>query len=126
MIFFSAIVTPSVFVSLNNKGSSKFLRTIFPRMFLFGFTITFLTLILSVYSSSILNSVILIIIGLSFIINRNYLTPMINKFKDLELEGDMIAAKQFKLTHHLSVLLFILNFVLLLTILINNYLYSNL
>ena len=43
MIFFMAVVSPSVFATLSTNGSSKFLRTIFPRMFLFGFIIALLS-----------------------------------------------------------------------------------
>ena len=37
MFFFMAVVSPSVFATLSSNASSKFLRTIFPRLFLFGF-----------------------------------------------------------------------------------------
>ena len=112
MIFFMAVVSPSVFATLSTNASSKFLRTIFPRMFLFGFIITFLSLILSYISGNILNSILLIIVAMSFIINRNYLTPKINDFRDKELEGDKKASSSFKYMHLLSVLLFVLNFFL--------------
>ena len=121
MIFFSAVVSPSVFASLNSKGSSKFLRTIFPRMFLFGFLISLIGIILTFISSDFYNSIILAIIALSFIINRNYLTPMINNFRDQELEGNKVAAKKFKVMHLFSVLLFIINFFLLILVIVLNY-----
>ena len=92
MIFFMAVVSPSVFATLSSNASSKFLRTIFPRMFLFGFIIAFLSLILSYISGNILNSISLIVVAVSFIINRNYLTPKINNFIDKELEGDKKAS----------------------------------
>ena len=126
MIFFTAVVSPSVFASLNNNGSSKFLRTIFPRMFLFGFFISTIGIILTLISSSFYNSIILSIIGLSFLINRNYLTPMINNFRDQELGGSLIAAKKFKIMHLLSVLLFVINFFLLILVIVLNYLNYNL
>ena len=122
MIFFSAVVSPSVFASLNSKGSSKFLRTIFPRMFLFGFIISFIGILLTLVSSSFYNSIILVVVALSFIINRNYLTPMINNFRDQELEGSIDAAKKFKVMHLFSVLLFVINFFLLILIIVLNYL----
>ena len=121
MIFFSAVVSPSVFASLSSKGSSKFLRTIFPRMFLFGFLISLIGMILTFISSDFYNSIILAIIALSFIINRNYLTPMINNFRDQELEGNKVAAKKFKVMHLFSVLLFIINFFLLILVIVLNY-----
>ena len=121
MIFFMAVVSPSVFTTLSTNASSKFLRTIFPRMFLFGFIIAILSLVLCYISSNILNSILLIIVAMSFIINRNYLTPKINDFRDKELEGDKKASSSFKYMHLVSVLLFVLNFIILIGIVINNY-----
>ena len=126
MIFFMAVVSPSVFVTLSTNASSKFLRTIFPRMFLFGFIIAILSLILSYISDDILNSILLVIVAISFIINRNYLTPKINNFRDKELEGGDKASSNFKYMHLLSVLLFILNFIILVSIVIINYFNYNL
>ena len=126
MIFFMAVVSPSVFATLSTNASSKFLRTIFPRMFLFGFIIAVLSLILSYISGDILNSILLIAVAISFIINRNYLTPKINNFRDKELEGDKKASSSFKYMHLLSVLLFILNFIFLVSIVIINYFNYNL
>ena len=126
MIFFMAVVSPSVFATLSTNASSKLLRTIFPRMFLFGFIIAILSLVLCYISSNSLNSILLIIVAISFIINRNYLTPKINDFRDKELEGDKKASSSFKYMHLLSVLLFVLNFVILIGIVINNYFNYNL
>ena len=126
MIFFMAVVSPSVFATLSSNASSKFLRTIFPRMFLFGFIIAVLSLIFSFISGNILNCILLIIVAISFIINRNYLTPKINDFRDKELEGDKKASSGFKYMHLLSVLLFVLNFIILIGIVINNYFNYNL
>ena len=126
MIFFMAVVSPSVFATLSTNASSKFLRTIFPRMFLFGFIIAILSLILSYFSGNILNSILLVIVAVSFIINRNYLTPKINNFRDKELEGDKKASFNFKYMHLLSVLLFLLNFIILVSIVIINYFNYNL
>ena len=126
MIFFMAVVSPSVFATLSSNASSKFLRKIFPRMFLFGFIIAVLSLIFSFISGNILNCILLIIVAISFIINRNYLTPKINDFRDKELEGDQKESSSFKYMHLLSVLLFILNFIILLGIIILNYFNYNL
>ena len=121
-----AVVSPSIFATLSTNTSSKLLRRIFPRMFLFGFIIAILSLVLCYISSNILNSILLIIVAMSFIINRNYLTPKINDFRDKELEGDKKASSSFKYMHLLSVLLFVLNFIILIGIVINNYFNYNL
>ena len=126
MVFFMAVVSPSVFATLSTNASSKLLRTIFPRMFLFGFIIAILSLVLCYISSNILNSILLIIVAMSFIINRNYLTAKINNIRDKELEGDKKASSSFKYMHLLSVLLFVLNFIILIGIVINNYFNYNL
>ena len=126
MIFFMAVISPSVFATLSTNASSKLLRTIFPRIFLLGFIIAILSLVLCYISSNILNSILLIIVAMSFIINRNYLTPKINDFRDKELEGDKKASSSFKYMHLLSVLLFVLNFIILIGIVINNYFNYNL
>ena len=121
-----AVVSPSIFATLSTNASSKLLRTIFPRMFLFGFIIAILSLVLCYISGNILNSILLIIVAMSFVINRNYLTLKINNFRDKELEGDKKASSSFKYMHLLSVLLFVLNFIILIGIVINNYFNYNL
>ena len=121
MIFFTAVVSPSVFASLSSNASSKFLRLVFPRMFLFGIIITSLCFLLSILLNNNLVSILLAIITLSFFLNRNYLTPRINKYRDEELEGNQRAVTLFKRMHLLSVLLFVLNFILLISIMVINY-----
>mgnify|MGYP002840401400 FL=1 len=121
MIFFTAVVSPSVFATLSSNASSRFLRLVFPRMFLFGIIITSLCFLLSILLNNNLASILLAIITLSFFLNRNYLTPRINKYRDEELEGNQRAATLFKRMHLISVLLFVLNFILLISIMVINY-----
>ena len=122
MIFFTAVVSPSVFATLSSNASSKFLRLVSPRMFLFGIIITSLCFLLSILLNNNLASILLAIITLSFFLNRNYLTPRINKYRDEELEGNQRAVTLFKRMHLLSVLLFVINFFLLISIMLINYL----
>ena len=121
MIFFTTVVSPTTFQTLNNKDSSNYLRSIFPKLFLFGFIISILLLLISIFNDNLIVTILLIFVTLSFLFNRNFLTPLINKFRDLELTGDKVAKKKFKLMHFLSVFLFIVNFLLLSCILIINY-----
>ena len=121
MIFFTTIISPTTFQTLNNKDSSNFLRSIFPKLFLFGFIISILSLLISLFNDNLIVTILLTFVTLSFLYNRNFLTPLINKFRDLELTGDKVAKKKFKLMHFLSVFLFIVNFLLLSCILIINY-----
>ena len=121
MIFFTTVVSPTTFQTLNNKDSSNFLRSIFPKLFLFGFIISILSLLISLFNDNLIVTILLTFVTLSFLYNRNFLTPLINKFRDMQLTGDKVAKKKFKLMHFLSVFLFIVNFLLLSCILIINY-----
>ena len=121
MIFFTTVVSPTTFQTLKNKDSSNFLRSIFPKLFLFGFIISILSLLISLFINNLIITILLTFVTLSFLYNRNFLTPLINKFRDMELTGDKVAKKKFKLMHFFSVFLFIVNFLLLSCILIINY-----
>tara|TARA_B100000989_G_scaffold167458_1_gene125222 strand:- start:253 stop:678 length:426 start_codon:yes stop_codon:yes gene_type:complete len=120
MIFFVSVITPTVFSTLSNEHSSTFLRTVFPRMFLFGFILSFISAILSIYSGHFLEFYFLTIVSILFLLNRNLITPKINFYRDREIEGDEKAKKYFKVLHLLSVILFIVNFVIIIVLLIKN------
>ena len=120
MIFFVSVITPTVFSTLSNEHSSSFLRTVFPRMFLFGFILSFISAILSIYSGHFLEFYFLTIVSILFLLNRNLITPKINFYRDREIEGDEKAKKYFKVLHLLSVILFIVNFVIIIVLLIKN------
>ena len=120
MIFFVSVISPTVFKTLPNEYSSKFLRSVFPRMFLFGFILSFFLSILSIYSGYFLEFYSLIIVSILFLLNRNLITPKINFYRDREIEGDEKAKKYFKLLHLLSVIFFIINFVLIIFLLLKN------
>ena len=120
MLFFVIIVSPTVFTSLSNDQASKFLRIIFPRLFLFGLVISLVTS-LGYYISSLYIEMIFALVSLIlFFLNRNLLTPMINYYRDKEIEGDIKSKKYFKLLHLLSVLFFVINSIILVFFLLNN------
>ena len=120
MLFFVIIVSPTVFSSLSSDQASKFLRIIFPRLFLFGLVISLVTS-LGYYISSLYIEMILALVSLIlFFLNRNLLTPMINYYRDKEIEGDIKSKKYFKLLHLLSVLFFVINSIIIVFFLINN------
>ena len=47
MIFFPIVVAPSVFKNFNEKQSSVFLRSFFPKYYLFGIIITLIGIFVS-------------------------------------------------------------------------------
>ena len=120
MIFFVSIISPTVFSSLSKEQASKFLRSVFPRMFLFGFILSFFSAIMSIYLGYFLEFYGLTIVSVLFLLNRNLITPKINFYRDREIEGDEKAKKYFKLLHLISVIFFIINFVIIILLLLKN------
>ena len=121
MLFFSTVVSPSVFSSLTSEQSSKFLRVIFPRMFLFCFIISLFALILSALLNEKFKFYCLLIVSLLFLLNKNLITPKINFYRDKDVIGDLKAKKIFKILHLISILFFLINFVILLVIIFDHF-----
>ena len=120
MLFFIIVVSPIVFSSLSSEQASKFLRVIFPRVFLFGFVIS----LFSAFGYYILTLYIEMLFAITssilFFLNRNLLTPKINHHRDKGKEGEIISKKYFKALHLLSVIFFVLNIIILIFLLSNN------
>ena len=97
MIFFPLVVATSVFKVLDEKQSSKFLRIFFPKYYLYGFVLSLVGVILSIYFENKLSILVYSFILVGFIFSRQILTPMVNKAKDLNDE------KKFNKLHKFSV-----------------------
>ena len=97
MIFFPLVVATSVFKVLDEKQSSKFLRIFFPKYYLYGFVLSLVGVILSIYFENKLSILVYSFIMVGFIFSRQILTSMVNKAKDLNDE------KKFNKLHKLSV-----------------------
>ena len=120
MLFFVIIVSPTIFTSLSSDQASKFLRIIFPRLFLFGLILSLVTALGYYISSLYIETILALVSSILFFLNRNLLTPMINYHRDKEIEGDIKSKKYFKLLHLLSVLFFVINSFILVFFLLNN------
>ena len=100
IIFFSSIIAPTVFKSLDEKSAGLFLRAFFPKYYVFGIIIGVLAIVIDVKSHD--NLAFLLIgsmIVLSFI--SRGLIPMINNARDM---GDT-GKDKFKKLHTFSVIL---------------------
>ena len=100
IIFFSSIIAPTVFKSLDEKSAGLFLRAFFPKYYVFGIIIGVLAIVIDVKSHD--NLAFLLIgsmIVLSFI--SRGLIPMINNARDM---GDT-GKDKFKKLHTFSVVL---------------------
>ncbi len=97
MIFFPLVVATSLFKVLDEKKSSNFLRIFFPKYYLFGFVLSLIGLILSLYHENKSSILIFLLIMIGFIFSRQVLMPIINKAKDMNNEN------KFNKLHKLSV-----------------------
>ena len=120
MLFFVIIVSPTVFTALSSDQASKFLRLIFPRLFLFGLALSLLTALGYYISGLYIEMFLALFASILFFLNRNILTPLINYHRDKEIEGDIKSKNYFKLLHLLSVSFFVINLFILVFFLLNN------
>ena len=113
MLFFSFIVAPVTFTTLDEKNARKFIRKIFPYYYIVNFVISFSVLILFIYMKMFsLNFYLMLAITLLFALSNFLLMPLINKFRDNNQE------KKFKFSHLISVLINFFQMVILVIILI--------
>ena len=120
MLFFVIIVSPTVFTALSSDQASKFLRLIFPRLFLFGLALSLITVLGHNISGQYIEMFLALFASILFFLNRNILTPLINYHRDKEIEGDIKSKNYFKLLHLLSVSFFVINLFILVFFLLNN------
>ena len=107
IIFFSAIIAPTVFKTLDEKNAGIFLRAFFPKYYIFGIILGFIALILGIKAMSlILVSMVVAMILLSII--SRLMIPVINAARDMGVEGE----SRFKKLHTLSVFLNILTLII--------------
>ena len=107
MLFFVVVVSPVVFKTLSQDEAARFLRAVFPRLFLAGLLISLAMVTLSLFGKELDFILISCVITAGFAKNYFILTPNINKARDAVLAGDEQMGKQFKIFHLLSVLIFV-------------------
>ena len=121
MMSFIVVTSPTVFKTLDEEYSKKFLRFIFPRLFNFCFLIStamFLFFALAEFSFGMVAG---IVIAVGFLINTYLLTPRINKMRDLMITGLTSSEKKFKMLHLASVLLYLISMVFIVAIFVSYY-----
>ena len=113
MLFFSFIVAPVTFTTLDEENARKFIRKIFPYYYIVNLVISFLILILFIYIKMFsLNFYLMLGITLLFALSNFLLMPLINKFRDNNQE------KKFKFSHLISVVINFSQMIILVIILI--------
>tara|TARA_B100000965_G_scaffold186628_1_gene155717 strand:- start:808 stop:1197 length:390 start_codon:yes stop_codon:yes gene_type:complete len=112
MIFFSFVVAPVTFTSLNEENARKFIRKIFPFYYNVNLVLSSLvTVIFIVLKSYNLNFYLILTVAALFAVSNYILMPLINKFRDEKKD------KQFKYSHFLSVIINFIQILLLIIIL---------
>ena len=107
MIFFMAVVSPTIFKVLDETNSGTFLRQLFPRMFLYGLIAMLLAFLTTLNSQLNIYWIISAISSILFAINLYIITPKINYHRDEVKLGNSLSEKKFKQFHLFSVALFI-------------------
>ena len=121
MLFFPIVVAPVVFTSLPEVEAGHFLRSMFPRYYLFMITLSALAFALYQVGVGLVLSVPATVcfgVALSTLWVRQSLVPRINDARDAQLAGDATAGTRFDRGHKLSVTINMLQLVGLLVILL--------
>ena len=100
MLFFSFVIAPVVFTTLDENNARKFIRRIFPFYYNVNLGVSFIVLITLIFSSNIgVDFYIILVITVLFATSNYLLMPLINKYRDQKQE------KKFKYSHFVSVLI---------------------
>ena len=103
MIFFSFVIAPVVFTTLDEDNARKFIRRIFPFYYNVNLAISFIVLLLFLFLSKLgVDFYLILLITILFATSNYLLMPLINKYRDEKQD------KKFKYSHFISV---VINFV---------------
>ena len=103
MLFFSFVIAPVVFTTLDEDNARKFIRRIFPFYYNVNLAISFIVLLLFLFLSKLgIDFYLILLITILFAISNYLLMPLINKYRDEKQD------KKFKYSHFISV---VINFV---------------
>ena len=119
MISFMLLISPIVFTVLSANDAKNFLRKFFPRLFIFGMILSSLLLVFTLRELDLFNQKLSAIIFLGFFINLFFITPKVNKYRDLEMSNVKNAKKIFSILHSVSVCIFVIQLILSLVIIFN-------
>ena len=113
MLFFSFVIAPVVFTTLDENNARKFIRRIFPFYYNVNLGIGVIVLIVFIFLSKIdVDFYLMLAITVLFAISNYLLMPLINKYRDEKQD------KKFKYSHFLSVLINFVQMIFLVFILV--------
>ena len=113
MLFFSFVIAPVVFTTLDENNARKFIRRIFPFYYNLNLGISFIVLITFIFLGKIeIDFYLILAITLLFVTSNYLLMPLINKYRDEKQD------KKFKYSHFISVLINFIQMICLVIILV--------
>ena len=113
MLFFSFVIAPVVFTTLDENNARKFIRRIFPFYYNFNLGLSFIVLTTFILLSKIeVDFYLILAITVLFATSNYLLMPLINKYRDEKQD------KKFKYSHFLSVLINFVQMICLVFILV--------
>ncbi len=105
LIFFSVIIAPTTFTSLDQTNARRFIRSVFPKLYLWAHILSLITGVLISFYELIFGFITLLV-SLGFLFSRQYLVKWINTVSDIK-ERNKTQKKKFELLHTISVAIFI-------------------
>ena len=103
MLFFSFVIAPVVFTTLDEDNARKFIRRIFPFYYNVNLGISLIILLTFIFLIKFgVDFYLILAISFLFAISNYLLMPLINKYRDEKQD------KKFKYSHFISV---VINFV---------------
>ena len=113
MLFFSFVIAPVVFTTLDDENARKFIRRIFPFYYNVNLVISFIVLLTFFFLSKFgIEFILILTITILFAISNYYLMPLINKYRDEKQN------KKFKYSHFISVVINFIQMIFLVFVLI--------
>ena len=113
MLFFSFVVAPITFTSLNEENARRFIRRIFPFYYNVNLGISIIVTLIFIFIESFhLDFFLILLVALLFALSNYVLMPLINKYRDNNQD------KKFKFSHFISVVINFLQMIFLIIILI--------
>ena len=110
IIFFSAIIAPTVFKTLDEKSAGVFLRAFFPKYYLFAIVIGLASLaLIMIFNIEMSNILYIAIVSMTILsIISRFMIPIINNARDMGEKGK----QKFNRLHALSVSLNVITLVI--------------
>jgi hypothetical protein len=110
IVFFSAIIAPTVFKTLDEKSAGVFLRAFFPKYYLFAIVIGLAALaLIMIFNIEMSNILYIAIVSMTILsIISRFMIPIINNARDMGEKGK----QKFNRLHALSVSLNVITLVI--------------